>query len=90
MQINEEPLIERCSSPAPSSLFGQPPSALEPLDKEESSSGVHGNLDTEIEILYKDQKFQDFIMDEAIDEEQIFLMEGQRLISRLHYCQVDC
>ena len=39
----------------------------------------HDDLDIEIENLYKGQNLQDFILDEAIDEKQDFLMEGLRL-----------
>jgi hypothetical protein len=86
MQVNNEPVIEQCSSPEPSSLFGQPPSALEYPDKEESSHDVYDVLDVEIENLYKGQNLQNFIMDEAIDEKQSFMMEGQRFRFQLPCC----
>ena len=78
MQTKEEPVIVQRSSPEPSSLFGQPPSALECPDREEIS---HDDDDFDIEIanLYKGQNLQNLIMDELIDEKQNFLMEGQRL-----------
>jgi hypothetical protein len=79
MQINEEPVIVQCSSPEPSSLFGQPPSALECPYREEISHDVHDDLDVEIANLYKGQNLQNLIMDEVIDEKQNFLMEGLRL-----------
>ena len=78
-QINEEPVVLQRSSPEPSSLFGQPPSALECLDREEVSNDVHDDLDVEIANLYKGQKLQNPIMDEVIDEKQNFMMEGLRL-----------
>jgi hypothetical protein len=81
MQINEKPVIAQCSSPEPSSLFGQPPSALECPDREVISHGVHDDLDIEIANLYKGQTLQNLIMDEVIDEKQNFLMKGQRLDS---------
>ena len=79
LQINEEPVIVQRSSPEPSSLFGQPPSALECFDKEEISHDVHDDLDVEIANLYKGQNLQNLIMDEVIDEKQNFLMEGLKL-----------
>lgn len=79
MQINEEPVIVQRSSPEPSSLFGQPPSAVECSDREEISHDVHDDLDVEIANLYKGQNLQNLIMDEVIDEKQNFLMEGLRL-----------
>lgn len=81
MQINEEPVIVQRSSPEPSSLFGQPPSALEFADRDEISNDVHDDLDVEIANLYKGQDLQNLIMDEVIDEKQNFLMEGLRLSS---------
>ena len=80
MQIDQEPVVQQRSSPEPSSLFGQPPSCLEP-DKEKVSFShdVHDPLDVEIENLYKDQNLRDFIMDEVIDEKKNFLMQGQWL-----------
>ena len=79
MQISEEPAIVHCSSPEPSSLFGQPPSAPECPDREENSHDVHDDLDVEIANLYRGQNLQNPIMDEVIDEKQNFLMEGLRL-----------
>ena len=81
MQINEEPVIVRPSSPEPSSLFGQPPSTLDCPDREEISHDVHDDLEVEIAKLYKGQNLQNLIMDEVIDEKQNFLMEGVRLNS---------
>ena len=78
-QINEEPVIVQRSSPEPSSLFGQPPSALECPDREEISHDFHDDLDVEIANLYKGQDLQNPIMNEVIDEKQNFLMEGLRL-----------
>jgi hypothetical protein len=79
MQINEEPDIVQCSSPEPSSLFGQPPSTQECPDREEISHDVHDDLDLDIANLYKDQNLHNFIMDEVIDEKQNFMMEGWSL-----------
>ena len=77
MQIDQEHVVEQRSSPEPSSLSGQPPSALECPDKDQvSSHDVNDDLDVEIENLYKGKNLPDFIMDEAIDEKQSFLMEG--------------
>ena len=84
-QINEEPVIVQCSSPEPSSLFGQPPSTLECPDREEFSHDVHDDLDIEIANLYKGQNLQNLIMDEVIDEKQNFLMEGLKLGSPAPY-----
>ena len=81
MQIKEEPVIVQRSSPEPSSLFGQPPSALECPDREEISHDVHDDFDVEIANLYKGQNLQNLIMDEVIDEKQNFLMEGLKLDS---------
>jgi len=90
MQIDQEPAVEQHSSPEPSSLFGQPPSALDCPDKDKVSSyDVNDSLDVEIENLYKGKNPRNFIMDEVIDEKQNFLMEGQRLSSQLRYRQVD-
>lgn len=78
MQSAQQPITDQCSSPEPSSLLGQPPSAVECSDKNEiSSHDVHDDLDVEIENLYRGQNLQDFIMDEAIDDQRNFLMEGQ-------------
>ena len=76
-KINEEPVIVQRSSPEPSSLFGQPPSALECPDREEI---LHDDDDFDVEIanLYKGQNLQNLIMDEVIDEKQNFLMKGQK------------
>ena len=76
MQIKEETVMQR-SSPEPSSLFGQPPSALECPNREEISYD-DVNFDVEITNLYKGQDLH-LITDEVIDEKQNFLMEGQRL-----------
>ena len=78
-QINEEPIIVQRSSPEPSSLFGQPPSALECPDREEISHDVNDDFDVEIANLYKSKNLHNIIMDEVIDEKQNFLMEGLRL-----------
>jgi hypothetical protein len=82
MQINEEPVIAQRSSPEPSSLFGQPPSALECPDGEEILYDFHDDLDADIANLYKGQNLQNLIMDEVIDEKQNFLMEGLDLALR--------
>ena len=78
MQTKEEPVIVQRSSPEPSSLFGQLPSALECPDREESSHD-DDDFDVEIANLYKGQNLRNLIMDEVIDEKKNFLMEGQRL-----------
>ena len=75
-----EPVIVQLSSPEPSSLFGQPPSALECPDREEISyDGDDDDFDVEITNLYKGQNLQNIIMDEVIDEKQNFMMEGKWL-----------
>ncbi|KAF8813427.1 hypothetical protein BYT27DRAFT_7084485 [Phlegmacium glaucopus] len=76
MEIDQEPVVELPSSSEPSSLFGQPPSALKYPDMDEvSSHDVEDDLDVEIENLYKGKNLPNFIMDEVIDEKQNFLME---------------
>ena len=77
MQFKEETVILQRSSPEPSSLFGQPPSALECPNREEISYD-DVNFDVEITNLYKGQDLQNLITDVVIDEKQDFLMEGQR------------
>ena len=82
-QINEEPVIAQRSSPEPSSLFGQPPSALECPEGDEISHDFHDDLDVDIANLYKGQNLPNLIMDEVIDEKQNFLMKGLNFAIRL-------
>ena len=67
------------SSPTPSSLLGQPPSVLE-LDGNsiEMDTNIQDQeLDAELKTLYNGHELGNLIMNEAIDDKQDMLMEGQ-------------
>jgi hypothetical protein len=65
------------SSPTPSSLFGQPPSVLG-LNTVNTDTNIQDqDLDVELKRLYSGQDLNDLIMNEAIDDKQDMLMEGQ-------------
>lgn len=69
--------IHMRSSPTPSSLFGQPPSLLEFNATDTDTNIQDQDLDMELKRLYNGQEFNSLIMNEAIDDKQEMLMEGQ-------------
>jgi hypothetical protein len=67
------------SSPTPSSVVGQPPSVLEVDERliKIDTSHQGQELDAELKILYSGHELNDLIMNEALDDKQDMLMEGQ-------------
>jgi len=74
----EEPIVSHMrSSPTPSSLFGQPPSLFELSATDTDANIQDQDLDRELKRLYNGQELNSLIMNEAIDDKQEMLMEGQ-------------
>jgi hypothetical protein len=83
-EVEEGKTVERVPSPIPSSVLGQPPSALGVEDG--GTESLNYDLDLGLQKLWEGHGLeQDFIMNETVDERESSLMDGEL---RLNFVEV--